>query len=197
MNWNFHKLDEDLYMALNQTHSLPLDRIMYAIPKLMFWVPLIILCVFMYIDYKRDKSKQHRTIKIIMLFSLVFFQLILCEYILPSIIEPMAVMTRPAFNPDIAGSVEFREFSFPSRVVIFSSQICTVAAIAAFLMIFSDTSRWLKAVLIVWILLLCYNRIYIGAQYPSTLLLSVSLGAVIGLLAYRYYYYLKNSFFAI
>ena len=197
MRGDFHDLDQNLFIFLNQAHSAPLDSIMYAIPNLMFWIPLIMLCIFTFMDYKPDRSKRHRTIKIIMLFSLIFFQLILCEYILPYLIEPMAFTVRPAFNPDITGSVSFRNFVFPNRVVIISSQICTAAAIAAFLIIFSNTFRWLKSILILWILLLCYNRIYIGAQYPSTLLLSISLGAVVGILAYRYYSYLKNSVLAI
>lgn len=197
MSWNLHDIDKAVFIFLNRDHTEMLDNIMYSARNLLFWIPLILLCVFMLQDYKRSKSAPHSMVKIIMICSLLVIQIVLCEYILPYLIDPMAVMQRPIYNSEIATSVNLGNFTFSTRAVIFSSQVCATAAIAAFLIVLSDTARWLKTVLVVWALLLCYNRIYIGAQYPSTLLISICLGAGVGLLAYRYYYYLKDSLLAI
>jgi undecaprenyl-diphosphatase len=193
MGFNFHELDKQFFIFLNSEHFDVLDQIMFPIRNYLFWIPLLAVCIYVFLDYRRRDAIPHGLIKVLMLYMLIFFQLILCEYILPYLLGPFARMDRPAYDPDIISSVDFGDFKFQKRSVIFSSQVCTSAAISFFLMLFTDTPKPMKIALIVWALVISYNRIYIGAQYPSTILLSVALGGSIGWLAYRYYRHLNKS----
>lgn len=104
---------------------------------------------------------------------------------------------RPVYNSEIADTINADGFEFSRKEVFYSAKACAVAAIAFFLIVFYGTPKWLKAALLLWIILITFNRIYIGAYYPSALFVSVILGAGIGLYAYRYYHYLKKSVFII
>ncbi len=71
MSWNFHEIDKTIFLFLNSNHTDLLDSIMYSIRTLLFWIPLILLAVFMFTDFRKDKPASHGLVKIIMLFFLL------------------------------------------------------------------------------------------------------------------------------
>ena len=40
--------------------------------------------------------------------------------------------------------------------------------------------RWFTIVAVVWVLSICYSRIYLGAHYPSQVIAGIILGVLIG-----------------
>ncbi|HCN83876.1 MAG TPA: hypothetical protein DIT07_09695 [Sphingobacteriaceae bacterium] len=191
------EFDKEFFLYLNRNHSPVLDDVMFSIRNLILWIPLALICFYIYTSYRKGEMKSNGLIKIALLGILIIAQIILCLFALPYLIDPMGGFERPVYNSEISKTINLENFDFERKEVFYSAKACAVASIAFFLIVFHGIPKWLKVALFLWVLLIAFNRIYIGAYYPSALFASITLGAGIGLYAYRYYYYLKNSVFII
>lgn len=191
------EFDKEFFLYLNKNHFPVLDTVMFSIRNLILWIPLALICFYIYTSYRKDEMKSNGLIKFVLLGILIMAQIVLCVFILPYLIDPIAGVERPVYNSEISETINLENFEFARKEVFYSAKACAVASIAFFLIVFQGIPKWLKFALFQWIVLIAFNRIYIGAYYPSALLASIILGAGIGLYTYRYYDYLKNSVFII
>jgi undecaprenyl-diphosphatase len=190
-------LDKKLFVFFNKTHYPILDTIMFAIRNMILWVPLILVCFFIYNYYRKGKLKSNGVIKFGLIVFLILVQMLLCLFILPYVFDPILHKERPFYDSELSTLFNVGDVDFGKREVFYAPKTCAVAAISFFLIVFYHTPKWIKGALIAWVLLIIYNRIYTGAYYPSGVFVSVILGVCIGLFARRYYTYLKESVFVI
>ena len=190
---DLYSLDKQFFIYLNGEHSPALDRIMYASRDLLLWVPLILLSVFIFSGYFKKKLGYRSLTKAVIIGILIICQIILCVAILPFIFDPLIQRERPVYDVHILQYVNLSSFNYLNKVGFYAPKTCAVAAIAYFFISLSEPPKWLKITLLLWLILISYNRIYIGAHYPLNLLISVLVGIVIGLFAYRCSQFLKTS----
>ena len=189
---NLESIDKTLFLFLNKYHTPALDRLMFDNRDLLLWVPLGLLSVFIFINYKKNSTRPHTLTKTVIFSIFIILQIVLCNNILPQFIDPYIHRERPFYNPEMLQIFDFTHFYYEEKVGFYSSKACAVTAIATFFIAFRNTAKWLKIVLLVWAVLLSFNRIYIGAHYPFNILISDLLGVGIGLLTYYYYQYLNK-----
>ncbi|MEP7168656.1 MAG: phosphatase PAP2 family protein, partial [Bacteroidota bacterium] len=51
----------------------------------------------------------------------------------------------------------------------------------------------LKFILVVWVILVSYSRVYVGVHYPLNVLSAGGIGILSGIFVFRVYEYFKNS----
>ena len=190
---SLYNIDKEVFLALNSTHTPVADSIMFSYRNFFLWVLITFLSIFLYRNFRRSKKRSTSLIKLILVFGLTGCQIILCMVVLPYLFSFLDQVQRPAYNSEFSHISAFDQFEFTRKEVFFAARACAVAALSFFFIAYYETPKWLKVFLFLWILLVAFNRIYIGAFYPSSVLMSIFLGAGIGLYSYRYYYYLKNS----
>lgn len=170
-------IDTDLLLAINGWRSQWADYFMYAVSGRLIWAPMYAAIVYVII---RNLSWKLVLGCIITIALTIAFTDQSCA----SLIRPLACRLRPS-NPDnpISGLVQIvngyrgGRYGFPS---------CHAANTfgLAFFVVYVFRHRGLSTFTVIWALLNCYSRAYLGVHYPGDLLAGALVGFVGASLCY-------------
>jgi len=179
------KLDQQLFVYLNDQQSPFWDTIMVTVSNKYFWIPFYLLLIG-YIVYR------YRMQSIPMLLMAVV-AVGLADYVASGIFKPYFARLRPCHDPEISAMVNLVQ-GCGGQFGFLSSHASTGFALAVFFnLILSDRYVVFKLVLLFWAVLVSYSRIYLGVHYPGDILGGALVGALMALLsAYGYRYWLTK-----
>lgn len=181
------ELDQSLLLKLNGSDSLFWDGFMWVGTSTYIWIPLSLVILYVII---KNNSWQNFLLLVIMLAIVVA----LADQISSSVFKPLFQRWRPAQDPDIMYIVDIVNGYRGGRYGFISSHAANSFAIITFLsMLMRRTS--LTCVFIIWALVNCFTRIYLGVHYPGDILGGMILGILIGLIFYNIYRLISNRFF--
>lgn len=149
---------------------------MWLISRPVTWIPLyILLLVLLYYRY-RDWKK--------VLILLVGFGIAvgLSDFTTSGILKPLVCRFRPTHNEEL--SLHLVHGYRGGLYGFCSSHAANTMAVG---LLFSLLYRNKKATsfLMVWVALNCYSRIYLGAHYPSDIIVGLLIGSLWALLVWR------------
>ena len=172
-------LDRTVFLALNGMHTPYLDSFMYIFTSKLVWIPLY--ASILYVLYK------NMNIRMVIFTTLMFALLIaLADQTCSSILRPIFERPRPSRNPDIADMVHLvngkrgGKFGFPS------CHAANTFALACFMMLLFK-NRALTTFFMLWAIVTCYTRVYVGVHYPGDLLFGTVVGFAVGAVTYGIY----------
>lgn len=173
--------DKELFLAMNFDGGEFLDRFFWIVSGKLTWAPLYLLIIVLL--WRRYGWRQT-------LLAVVFIALtvVAVDHVCNFFKDWMGKL-RPTHNPDFEGLIHL--VKRPNGTFYKGYMYGGVSAHAATtfaVMTFSSTlvrTRWFTALTILWAVLVCYSRIYIGAHYPLDLILGATLGIVAGVLMVR------------
>ncbi|HJA15556.1 MAG TPA: phosphatase PAP2 family protein, partial [Candidatus Butyricimonas faecavium] len=155
-------LDRTIFLTLNGMHTPYWDSFMYIFTSKFIWIPLY--ASILYVLYK------NMNIRMVIFTTLMFALLItLADQTCSSILRPIFERPRPSRNPEIADLVHLvngkrgGKFGFPS------CHAANTFALACFIMLLFK-NRALTTFFMLWAIVTCYTRIYVGVHYPGDLL---------------------------
>lgn len=167
----FGDIDTDIVVAVNNCHSVFMDKAILTITDFWFFV-LVICAIFAYSFYKETTPKA-------LLFCVLLLVAVGCaDFLSAGIIRPALQQLRPS-NPDnpvhsllhIVRGYTGGTYGFPSCHAANSS------AIAVFTFLWYRVKK-IAFLLIVWAMLECYTRMYLGVHYPSDILGGLAIGSL-------------------
>lgn len=175
-------VDKYLLLALNGSDSLFWDGCMSVYTTTLVWVPLIVMLL-----YVLFRNNNLRTFFILLaMFVLVFM---ITNTLTSGVFKPMVERLRPSYDHelmyivDIVNDYRSYSYSFMSGHAANSFGIATLA-----MLIIRNTTFSLSV--IVWALINCYSRIYLGVHYPGDIMAGIALGIISGVLVYKFYVFL-------
>ncbi|MEM0201490.1 MAG: phosphatase PAP2 family protein [Candidatus Micrarchaeaceae archaeon] len=131
-------------------------------------VVIILLIIALYLFYKKDKN----------VFAFLFAAVLI--YVLTDIIKLIIREPRPCTVSDLSWintvGCDSSTFSFPSN----HSTILTG------LSVFVGSYKYLRIIYIVWLILILFGRVYLGAHYFTDVIAGFIIGLLIGLLVYKF-----------
>lgn len=186
--------DQNIFLFLNGLHSLWADVFFYWISNRFVWIPFYAVLAFFLIKKWRKKSIP------------IFIALTLCIFLTDqscNLIKHSVQRPRPSHDPVLSEQVHLvakpdgtlykgGPYGFPS------SHAANSLALALMVILYlGEKRKWLIILMLCWVLLVSYSRIYLGVHYPSDLLVGWILGACWALVLWKGEQWLQNSKFKI
>lgn len=179
------ELDKSIFLFFNSPHTLYLDQVMWVITGKIVWIPLILS--FVYIFFKKG-WKEGLLVTIILVLTVV-----ICDQISSGICKPLFERLRPTHDPEFSHYVTTVNGYLGGKYGFISSHAANAFGLAIVSsLIFKN--RLYTISIIVWALLSCYSRMYLGVHYPGDILCGTLVGVATGYLCYIIYKKLHCKF---
>jgi undecaprenyl-diphosphatase len=169
------QLELNLFFAINHNHHPFLDVLMIAISSRWTWIPLYVLLLFFIWKYFKK-----RTFEILVY---IVFLIVLCDQG-SVIIKNTVARLRPCHEPSIASFANLAD-GCGGKFGFVSSHAANAMGLSLFIiLVFSKLKNSYRWLMLVYVVLIGYSRIYLGAHYPSDILGGYLLGALIAIIVY-------------
>lgn len=176
------KLDQELFLYLNEQQSPFWDTVMVTVSDKYFWIPFYLLLIG-YIIWRYKLQS-------IPMLLMAVAGIGLADYVASGIFKPYFARLRPCHDPEISAMVNLvrgcgGQFGF------LSSHASTGFALAVFFnLTLSDRYLIFKILLVTWAVMVSYSRIYLGVHYPGDTLGGALVGtgtAMLAVVGYRFW----------
>lgn len=176
--WLEH-IDRVIFLKLNGLHCALLDTIIPVLTNFPTWIPLFALVI--YFLYKKYQTKTWLVLLAVALMIAFSDQS-------ANILKHNIKRYRPTHNTEIGQQVHTVDNYRGGQFGFVSGHAANSFALAVFLMlIFRDRSWKMKSLFLLWALLVCYTRIYLGVHYPFDIIGGAILGSFWAFTFYKLY----------
>ena len=184
------QIDTELLIFLNNLGNKSWDHIWVSITDKFTFLPLFILIIFFL--FKKNGTKG---LLVILLFISV---LILFTDQFTNVVKDFTQRLRPCRLNELQGLL--RDFDIRcGKYGFFSAHAANSISVTIFIINCVDESvkKFLKPVLILWVIIFSYSRIYLGVHYPLDTIFGLSFGIFSGFLfKYLYNYFISVKVFS-
>ena len=169
--------DKDIFIYLNNLGTEQYDAVWIVITKFNTWLPLFIgLGILILL-----KNSRKEILGIFLALISMLLLVTLAIFLTKNGVQRL----RP--SNDIAMDGLIRAVISPSDFSFFSGHAASSFSIAMFAVFFLRKKvRWIYIILI-WPLLFCFSRIYLGVHYLSDIIVGAAVGTLFAYLFYRIY----------
>lgn len=166
---------------LNGSNSLFLDRFAVAFTTGYTWIPFYVSLAVLVV-------KNNKTVgQILLIFACVFLGVLASGILSDYIVKPHFMRVRPCYDPAIKHMVHTVAAYSANGYSFFSSHAANTMMLATFVTLLVR-GKILSPMLIVWSLVNCWTRLYLGVHWFTDVLVGLVWGMVVGTLAYILYY---------
>ena len=184
------QIDTELLIFLNNLGNKSWDPIWVLITDKFTFLPLFILIIFFL--FKKNGTKG---LLVILLFISV---LILFTDQFTNVVKDFTQRLRPCRLDELQGLLRDIDIRC-GKYGFFSAHAANSISVTIFIINCIDESvkKFLKPVLILWVMIFSYSRIYLGVHYPLDTIFGLSFGIFSGFLfKYIYNYFISVKVFS-
>ncbi len=154
--------DRDLFLALNGMNSPFMDTVMFWVAGKFTWIPLYILLAGFLI-----KKFQMQSLYMILFVILLIVASDQGSVLLKNTFERL----RPCHDESLSFLVHTVQNKCGGKFGFVSSHAAnTMALFTYILLLVRNSNRWITGIMLVWVLLVGYCRIYMGVHFPADIL---------------------------
>ena len=184
------QIDTELLIFLNNLGNKSWDPLWVSITDKFTFLPLFILIIFFL--FKKNGTKG---LLVILLFISV---LILFTDQFTNVVKDFTQRLRPCRSDELQGLLRDIDIRC-GKYGFFSAHAANSISVTIFIINSVDESvkKFLKPVLILWVMIFSYSRIYLGVHYPLDTIFGLSFGIFSGFLfKYLYNYFISVKVFS-
>ena len=184
------QIDTELLIFLNNLGNKSWDPIWVSITDKFTFLPLFILIIFFL--FKKNGTKG---LLVILLFISI---LILFTDQFTNVVKDFTQRLRPCRLDELQGLLRDIDIRC-GKYGFFSAHAANSISVTIFIINCVDESvkKFLKPVLILWVMIFSYSRIYLGVHYPLDTIFGLSFGIFSGFLfKYMYNYFMCVKVFS-
>lgn len=181
--------DKQLLLSLNGSESLFLDGLVKTLTTATTWIPLYMALLYLVV------KNSDAVVKVAM----VLAGAGLCVFIAGSlddmIVKPLVARWRPTHDGEIGMLVDIVNGYRGGNYGFFSAHASNTFSIVIFFALLIR-SRVLTIALVIWSLVNCWTRMYLGVHYPGDILCGLLWGGAVGTGIWYLYNYVYSRMFA-
>ena len=170
-------LDRWLLLTLNGSSSLYFDGLAKTLTTATTWIPLYLSMFYMVL---RNNNSFRKVIFVLFCAALCY---LLSGAVDDGIVKPLVARWRPTHDPVIGWQVDVVNGYRGGNYGFFSAHACNTFSIAVFFSLLVR-SRFLSVSLILWSLVNCWTRLYLGVHFPGDILCGILWGGLVGTVVY-------------
>ena len=164
-------LDQQALLALNFDGGAVMDTLMWWASDKIIWTPLYLLLVWL---LWRKYGWQRMLVALVV----VVLAVVLADQIC-NLFKTNLPKFRPTHTPELEGLVHTVRGYRGGLYGTVSAHAATVTSVAVFGSVLLRR-KWWTELSCVWVAVVCYSRIYLGAHFPLDILCGITLGALLG-----------------
>lgn len=173
-------IDRNLLPLFNGSGSMFIDQLAILLTNGLTWVPLYV-SLFALVLRNNEKLSQ-----ILLIVGMVAIVILLSGGLSDIIVKPWVARLRPVNEPLMRGSIEIINGYIPSGYSFFSSHSANTFAVAVFFSLLVRNFIF-STFMIGWAAVNAWTRLYLGAHYPSDVLVGMLWGIIIGVMVFGLY----------
>ena len=166
-------IDKQWLLALNGSDSLFLDSVVKTLTTATTWIPLYVALLYVVI---KNSDNVRKVILIIVCALLCVF---LAGSIDDMLVKPLVARWRPARDPQIGIFIDIVNGYRGGRFGFFSAHASNTFSLAIFFSLLFR-SRLVTITMIIWSLINCWTRLYLGVHYFGDVTVGLLVGILIG-----------------
>lgn len=172
--------DKQLLLMLNGSDSVFLDALMDTLTTASTWIPFYVALFYMVLK-NNENIRQ-----IFLVVGCAVICVVLAGTVDDVLVKPFVARWRPTHDPEIGYLVDVVDGYRGGKYGFFSAHAANTFSIALF---FSLVIRhWpFTAMVVLWSLVNCWTRVYLGVHYPGDILAGLLWGTVVALSAFWVY----------
>ena len=179
--------DRWLLLAVNGSESLYLDGVVQTLTNAVTWIPLYIALFYLVVKNNATMSK------ILFIVGCAALCYLFAGVVDDGIVKPLVARWRPTHDPVIGWHVDVVNGYRGGRYGFFSAHASNTFSIAIFFSLLVR-SRLLAVALVMWSLINCWTRLYLGVHFPGDILCGLLWGGGVGTLVYYFYRRMEHRF---
>lgn len=167
--------DVELFLFLNGIRNPFFDFVFWWATNPLVWIPVYIILLYLVIRVYRWQA----------IFVIVFtaLSITLTDQTSVHLFKDVFMRLRPCHNPEIQMQVQIMNGYCGGDYGFISSHAANYFGIATFLsVIFYKKIKFFIPLVLIWVAIISYSRIYLGVHYPADVFCGALLGIFIGFL---------------
>lgn len=182
MDWEtLIQFDKQLLLAINGSDSLFVDGLAVALTTAATWIPLY-LALFFLVLRNNENMRQ-----ILLIVGCAALCVVLAGTVDDTIVKPGVARLRPTHDLQIGMAVDVVNGYRGGSYGFFSAHAANTFSIAVFFSLLVR-SGMLSFLLVLWSLVNCWTRMYLGVHFPGDILCGLLWGGLSGTSVYYLYY---------
>lgn len=177
------EIDREILAFFNGSGSLFVDNLAVVLTSGLTWIPLYVS--LLYIVIRNNETMR----QIMLVIGCVLLCVVMSDGVADFIVKPLVGRFRPSNEPLIKYAVEVVDGVRGTQYGFFSAHASNTFCIAMFFSLLVRKKSFV-AVMVLWSLVNCWTRMYLGLHYPSDIAAGLLWGGVVG--AVVYFIYLKS-----
>lgn len=181
-------MDMQVLSLFNGSDNIMLDQMVQILTSGLTWIPLYVMLFFVVMRNNETMGQ------IALVVGSASFCVLFADGLVDGIIKQLAERWRPSNDPtfkymvQVVDDIRLKGYSFCS------AHAANTMSLAVFFSLLIR-SKMLTITLVIWSLINCWTRLYLGVHYPSDILCGMIIGIIVGILVYLLYYkiYLRIS----
>jgi undecaprenyl-diphosphatase len=167
-------IDTSLFLAINGAHSAFFDFLMFWVSDKLIWIPFYVFLSWLIYRHYGKKAWIF-----ILVAGLVF---VITDQTSVYLFKNVFHRLRPCQEPSLAGLVHLVKDQCGGKYGFVSSHATNSFGLAAYLsLLLGGKIKYFTPLIILWALLLCYSRVYLGVHYPGDVIVGGIWGSAIGI----------------
>ena len=176
-------MDTSLTLFFNQMGQPWLDPIVMLLTKPLTWVPfyafLLLVLILRVKSIGLGKWDRFKTIILILIGAALC--ILVADQVASHLCKPLFQRLRPTHEPSLDGIVRIVQDYRGGLYSFFSSHAANTCALAVYFSLIIRR-RHITVLLILFVAINCWTRLYLGAHYVSDILVGLFFGALVGYL---------------